>query len=122
MNTDLLKQKSELLDEYFGIHVDAEGNLGRLPVILDQYTPDMDRVPEFVLCLGNDVSFIFIVELYIYSDSISYLHTLLHCLCQCVYISPDLLVTAVGMSWFLFLPATCAELFSISDTYFFNIF
>lgn len=55
MNTDLLKQKSELLDEYFCIHVDAEGNLGRLPVILDQYTPEMDRVPEFLLCLGNDV-------------------------------------------------------------------
>ncbi|KAK1384325.1 MUTL [Heracleum sosnowskyi] len=55
MNTNLLKEKSELLDEYFCIHVDAEGNLGRLPIILDQYTPEMDRVPEFVLCLGNDV-------------------------------------------------------------------
>ncbi|KAL8125140.1 DNA mismatch repair protein MLH1 [Apium graveolens] len=55
MNTDLLKKQSELLDEYFCIHVDAEGNLGRLPVILDQYTPEMDRVPEFLLCLANDV-------------------------------------------------------------------
>ncbi|XP_031389745.1 DNA mismatch repair protein MLH1 isoform X2 [Punica granatum] len=55
MNTDLLKQKAEMLDECFCIHIDQDGNLGRLPVILDQYTPDMDRVPEFVLCLGNDV-------------------------------------------------------------------
>lgn len=55
MNTALLKQKSEMLDEYFCIHIDQQGNLSRLPVILDQYTPDMDRVPEFVLCLGNDV-------------------------------------------------------------------
>ncbi|CAK9160322.1 unnamed protein product, partial [Ilex paraguariensis] len=55
MNTELLKQKAEMLEEYFCIHVDAHGNLCRLPVILDQYTPDMDRVPEFVLCLGNDV-------------------------------------------------------------------
>ena len=55
MNTELLKQKSEMLQEYFCIDIDKDGNLSRLPVILDQYTPDMDRVPEFILCLGNDV-------------------------------------------------------------------
>lgn len=55
MNTDLLKQKAEMLEEYFCIHIDTHGNLARLPVVLDQYTPDMDRVPEFALCLGNDV-------------------------------------------------------------------
>ncbi|KAK3008636.1 hypothetical protein RJ639_013445, partial [Escallonia herrerae] len=55
MNTELLKQKAEMLEEYFSIHVDSKGNLSRLPIILDQYTPDMDCVPEFVLCLGNDV-------------------------------------------------------------------
>ncbi|XP_059630978.1 DNA mismatch repair protein MLH1-like [Cornus florida] len=55
MNTELLKKKAELLGEYFCIHVDSHGKLSRLPVVLDQYTPDMDRVPEFVLCLGNDV-------------------------------------------------------------------
>ncbi|KAK7322366.1 hypothetical protein VNO77_25745 [Canavalia gladiata] len=55
MNTELLKQKAEMLEEYFGIHIDEHGNVSRLPVILDQYTPDMDRVPDFALCLGNDV-------------------------------------------------------------------
>nr|KYP45567.1 DNA mismatch repair protein Mlh1 [Cajanus cajan] len=55
MNTELLKQKAEMLEEYFRIHIDEHGNVSRLPVILDQYTPDMDRVPEFALCLGNDV-------------------------------------------------------------------
>lgn len=55
MNTELLKEKAEMLEEYFCIYIDPQGNLSRLPVILDQYTPDMDRVPEFVLCLGNDV-------------------------------------------------------------------
>ncbi|KAK2980909.1 hypothetical protein RJ640_013411 [Escallonia rubra] len=44
MNTELLKQKAEMLEEYFSIHVDLKGNLSRLPIILDQYTPDMDRV------------------------------------------------------------------------------
>lgn len=56
MNTDLLKEKVEMLEEYFSVYIDSNGNLSRLPVILDQYTPDMDRVPEFLLCLGNDVS------------------------------------------------------------------
>ncbi|KAJ8442861.1 hypothetical protein Cgig2_022227 [Carnegiea gigantea] len=55
MNTELLKGKAEMLDEYFCIYIDQQGSLSRLPVVLDQYTPDMDRVPEFVLCLGNDV-------------------------------------------------------------------
>lgn len=56
MSTELIKQKAEMLEEYFGIYVDTNGNLSRLPIVLDQYTPDMDRVPELVLCLGNDVS------------------------------------------------------------------
>ncbi|ONK57686.1 uncharacterized protein A4U43_C09F3030 [Asparagus officinalis] len=55
MNTELLKQKAELLDDYFCVHIDHQGNLTRLPVVLDQYTPDMDRLPEFLLSLGNDV-------------------------------------------------------------------
>ncbi|XP_078433529.1 MUTL-homolog 1 isoform X2 [Wolffia australiana] len=55
MNIDLLKQKREMLQEYFCIHIDEQGNLLKLPVILDQYNPDMDRVPEFLLSLGNDV-------------------------------------------------------------------
>lgn len=55
MNTELLKQKAEMLDECFCIHIDGEGNLTRLPVVLDQYTPDMDHLPEFLLSLANDV-------------------------------------------------------------------
>lgn len=64
MNAKLLSEKSELLDEYFGIHVDPQANLSRLPVILDQYTPDMDRAPEFLLCLGNDVSYTLYIQIY----------------------------------------------------------
>ncbi|XP_048226631.1 DNA mismatch repair protein MLH1 isoform X3 [Ricinus communis] len=55
LNTELLKEKAEMLDEYLSIYIDSHGNLSRLPVVLDQYTPDMDRIPEFLLCLGNDV-------------------------------------------------------------------
>lgn len=67
MNTDLLKQKAEMLDECFGIHIDKDANLCRLPVILDQYTPDMDRVPEFILCLGNDVYTVVAYSAYLFS-------------------------------------------------------
>ncbi|WOL12698.1 DNA mismatch repair protein MLH1 isoform X3 [Canna indica] len=55
MNTESLKQKAEMLEEYFCINIDQEGNLMRLPVILEQHTPDMDHVPEFLLSLANDV-------------------------------------------------------------------
>ncbi|XP_057994845.1 DNA mismatch repair protein MLH1 isoform X3 [Hevea brasiliensis] len=56
MNTELLKEKAEMLEEYFCIYIDSHGNLSRLPVILDQHMPDMDRIPELVLSLGNDVN------------------------------------------------------------------
>ncbi|CAN1779589.1 DNA mismatch repair protein MLH1 [Linum perenne] len=55
LNSELLKEKAEMLDEYFFISINSEGYLSRLPVILDQYTPDMDRVPDFLLSLGNDI-------------------------------------------------------------------
>ncbi|PKA66760.1 DNA mismatch repair protein MLH1 [Apostasia shenzhenica] len=55
MNAELLMKKAELLDEYLSIHIDQQMNLLRLPVVLDQHTPDMDHVPEFLLTLGNDV-------------------------------------------------------------------
>ncbi|KAF6147807.1 hypothetical protein GIB67_014387 [Kingdonia uniflora] len=55
MNIELLEQKAEILEEYFCISIDQQRNLSRIPVILDQYAPNMDHVPEFVLCLGNDV-------------------------------------------------------------------
>ncbi|XBI68750.1 hypothetical protein VPH35_047905 [Triticum aestivum] len=45
-----------MINEYFSIHIDQDGNLARLPVVLDQYTPDMDRLPEFMLTLGNDIT------------------------------------------------------------------
>lgn len=54
-STQLLKLKAEMLEEFFCIHIDKDGNLARLPVVLDQYTPDMDRVPEFILSLANDI-------------------------------------------------------------------
>lgn len=55
LNVELLMCKAEMLKEYFSIEIDESGNLCTLPVVLDQYTPDMDRLPSFVLNLGNNV-------------------------------------------------------------------
>jgi DNA mismatch repair protein MLH1 len=56
LNVELLLCKAEMLREYFSIDIDEQGNLCSLPLVIDQYTPDMDRLPRFVLNLGNNVS------------------------------------------------------------------
>ncbi|CAL0301776.1 unnamed protein product [Lupinus luteus] len=55
MMSELLKEKADMLDEFFGINIDEHGNICGLPVILDKHTPNMDHIHEFALCLGNDV-------------------------------------------------------------------
>lgn len=55
LNSDLLTCKAEMLREYFGLEIDEQGNLGALPIVLDQYSPDMDRLSDFVLNIGNNV-------------------------------------------------------------------
>ncbi|KAI7838887.1 hypothetical protein COHA_007352 [Chlorella ohadii] len=52
---ELVKQKAELLRDYFSIDVDADGCLASLPQLIDQYMPDLDRLPSFVLSLGQHV-------------------------------------------------------------------
>ncbi|KAJ7568741.1 hypothetical protein O6H91_01G046000 [Diphasiastrum complanatum] len=55
LNVELLMCKAQMLQEYFNLSIDESANLCTLPLILDQYTPDMDRLPQFVLNLGNNV-------------------------------------------------------------------
>ncbi|KAI5069224.1 hypothetical protein GOP47_0015525 [Adiantum capillus-veneris] len=55
LNTKILLAKAEMLREYFAFDVDAAGNVCTIPVVLDQYTPDMDCLPRFLLSLGNCV-------------------------------------------------------------------
>ena len=56
LNTRILLAKAEMLREYFSFDIDVDGNVCTIPIILDQYTPDMDRLPKFLLSLGNCVS------------------------------------------------------------------
>ncbi|KAL4439671.1 hypothetical protein ABPG75_002672 [Micractinium tetrahymenae] len=51
----LLRQKAGMLSEYFGIDITEDGCLASLPQLIEQYVPRMDRLPAFVLALGQDV-------------------------------------------------------------------
>ncbi len=51
----LLQDKAVLLQECFGIQVDAEGRLAALPQLIEGHCPDLDRLPLFVLQLARDV-------------------------------------------------------------------
>ena len=53
----LLTDKALMLKEYFSIHIDTQSqHLVALPVVLDQYTPDLTRLPRFALALANEVN------------------------------------------------------------------
>ncbi|XP_072533534.1 DNA mismatch repair protein Mlh1 [Salminus brasiliensis] len=53
---DFLKKKSEMLEDYFSMEVDEEGNLNTLPLLLDNYTPAMEGLPLFILRLATEVN------------------------------------------------------------------
>lgn len=44
-----------MLDEYFSLSISLEGNIVSLPLLLKGYTPDLDKLPHFLLCLGTRV-------------------------------------------------------------------
>ena len=52
---ELLRDKAAMLQEYFGIRVDADGCLCALPQLIEGYVPDLDYLPTFVLGLARDV-------------------------------------------------------------------
>jgi DNA mismatch repair protein MLH1 len=45
-----------MIDEYFSISLTLEGRLGSIPMLLKGYTPNLDRLPHFLLCLGTRVN------------------------------------------------------------------
>uniref|UniRef100_A0A8C0YLT0 DNA mismatch repair protein MLH1 n=2 Tax=Cyprinus carpio TaxID=7962 RepID=A0A8C0YLT0_CYPCA len=53
---DFLKQKAEMLEEYFSLEIDGEGNLTGLPMLLDNYSPAMEGLPMFILRLATEVN------------------------------------------------------------------
>ena len=53
---DLLMDKREMVDEYFSLAISDEGAVETLPMLLRGYTPNLDRLPECLLCLAARVS------------------------------------------------------------------
>uniref|UniRef100_A0AAR2KTH6 DNA mismatch repair protein MLH1 n=1 Tax=Pygocentrus nattereri TaxID=42514 RepID=A0AAR2KTH6_PYGNA len=53
---DFLKKKAEMLEDYFSMEIDEEGNLTALPLLLDNYTPAMEGLPLFILRLATEVN------------------------------------------------------------------
>eukprot|EP00897_Mesotaenium_endlicherianum_P002395 jgi/Mesen1/2183/ME000152S01272 len=55
---ELLQCKVEMLREYFrAIHIEERACLPGLPLVLDHSTPDLDRLPNFMLALANNGQF-----------------------------------------------------------------
>jgi len=52
---NLLKEKSEMLDEYFKIGIDKDGFLTSLPDLLNGFKPNPEELPIFLLRLATEV-------------------------------------------------------------------
>lgn len=55
MLTELLVRKSDLLADCFSVVIDEQGELSALPQLIEQYHPSEDRLPSFILSLGQNV-------------------------------------------------------------------
>lgn len=45
-----------MLDEYFSLHIDPAGQLHTLPLLLNAYSPNLEKLPDFLLRLGTHVN------------------------------------------------------------------
>ena len=44
-----------MLGEYFGMDISNDGYLHTLPQVIDDYPPDIDRLPHSILRPGRDI-------------------------------------------------------------------
>jgi DNA mismatch repair protein MLH1 len=44
-----------MINEYFSISLSDSGKLESIPMLLKGYTPNLDRLPHFLLCLGTRI-------------------------------------------------------------------
>lgn len=54
--SNLLIEKREMLEEYFAVDISSEGDLISLPVLLKGYTPNLGKLPEFLISMANNVN------------------------------------------------------------------
>jgi DNA mismatch repair protein MLH1 len=51
----ILNEKSAMLADYFSLEIDTDGNLKSLPMLLEDYVPNLNGLPMFVLRLATEV-------------------------------------------------------------------
>jgi len=49
-------ERREMLSEYFSLDIGASGQVESLPLLLRDYTPQLDNLPDFLMRLGPQVS------------------------------------------------------------------
>ncbi|CAE1278308.1 MLH1 [Acanthosepion pharaonis] len=54
--TDFLKSKREMLEEYFALEIDTDGNLCTIPMLLENYVPPLEGLPMYILRLSTEVN------------------------------------------------------------------
>ena len=47
--------RREMLEEYFSLGITEDGRLESLPMLLRDYTPNLDKLPLFLMRLGPQV-------------------------------------------------------------------
>ncbi|XP_060070717.1 DNA mismatch repair protein Mlh1-like isoform X2 [Ylistrum balloti] len=52
---DFLSSKREMLEDYFSMEIDQNGNLCTVPMLLENFVPDMDGLPMYILRLATEV-------------------------------------------------------------------
>ncbi|KAF8518049.1 hypothetical protein BU17DRAFT_91481 [Hysterangium stoloniferum] len=48
----ILTSRREMLNEYFSMSMNAEDELESLPLLLQDYSPNLDKLPLFLMRLG----------------------------------------------------------------------
>ena len=48
--------RRDMLSEYFSLHISSEGLVETLPLLLRDFTPNLDKLPSFLMRLGPQVS------------------------------------------------------------------
>uniref|UniRef100_D8QEE1 DNA mismatch repair protein S5 domain-containing protein n=1 Tax=Schizophyllum commune (strain H4-8 / FGSC 9210) TaxID=578458 RepID=D8QEE1_SCHCM len=52
---EILVARRDMLSDYFSMDITEDGNLESLPLLLRDYTPNLDKLPNFVMRLGPQV-------------------------------------------------------------------
>jgi DNA mismatch repair protein MLH1 len=52
---ETIMTRREMLAEYFSVHVSPDGMVESLPHLLRDYTPNLDKLPSFLMRLGPQV-------------------------------------------------------------------